>query len=175
MMHSSDSQATLVLRSLRQIIRSVDLHSQQLRRSIGLTGPQLIILTEIHKKPGLTAGDLSKAVTLSGATVTSVLDRLEAKGLVVRVRSEQDRRRVSLTLTPEAEDRISRSPSPLQEEFLEKFIHLEPWEQSQLVASLQRIATLMNAQSLKVEPVLAMDMGLELDRNIPRNSGIIEH
>jgi DNA-binding MarR family transcriptional regulator len=148
--------ATQVLKSLRQIMRSVDLQSQKLRRSIGLTGPQLMVINEVGKNEGLTAGELSKAVNLTQATVTSVLDRLEARGYVNRIRSSIDRRRVSLSLTEKARDILSTGPSYLQEEFLEKFYSLEDWEQSQILASLQRISNLMGAHELPVEPILAI-------------------
>jgi DNA-binding MarR family transcriptional regulator len=51
----------------------------------------------------MTAGDLARAVRLTTGAVTGVLDRLEAAGLVRRVRDTQDRRRVIVELTDEVD------------------------------------------------------------------------
>jgi DNA-binding MarR family transcriptional regulator len=59
-------------------------------------------LDVIDQRPGLTAGELAEAVGLSPGAVTTVLDRLEQRGLVTRSRDPDDRRRVTLKMTPEA-------------------------------------------------------------------------
>lgn len=64
----------------------------------------------------LTAGELSRATGLRPAATTSLIDRLEARGYVRRVRSETDRRRVLVELTPEGRDRIGELYGPLVEE-----------------------------------------------------------
>ena len=62
-----------VLIAIRRIIQSIDLHSKSLVKQFGLTGPQLIILKEISQSSEITASDLSRAISLSQATVTGVL------------------------------------------------------------------------------------------------------
>jgi DNA-binding MarR family transcriptional regulator len=59
-------------------------------------------LDVIDQRPGITAGELAVAVGLSPGAVTTALDRLEARGFVSRERDPGDRRRVTLTITPEA-------------------------------------------------------------------------
>jgi DNA-binding MarR family transcriptional regulator len=59
-------------------------------------------LDVIDQRPGITAGELAVAAGLSPGAVTTVLDRLEARGFVKRERDPDDRRRVTLKLTPEA-------------------------------------------------------------------------
>ena len=69
-----------VLVTIRQIVRAIDLHSKKLAKTYGLTGPQLIVLQEIADRDVLTTGDLAKNISLSHATVTSIVDRLVARG-----------------------------------------------------------------------------------------------
>src|SRR5712691_9302164 len=57
----------------------------------------------------MTAGQLAKAVRLTTGAVTGVLDRLEAAGLVRRVRDTQDRRRVIVEVT----DEVARVGAPV--------------------------------------------------------------
>ena len=143
-----------LLVSLRKVIRAIDLHSKQLNKTSGLTGPQLLIMTEVAQTDGITASRIAQNVNLSPATVTNILDRLENRDLVTRVRSQLDKRRVSLYLTANGQTILQAAPQPLQEHFIEKFSALDEWEQSQLLSSMQRIATMMDAQSIDAAPLL---------------------
>lgn len=135
--------AMQVLFALRQIVRSLDLHSRHLAKSIGLTGPQLVVLYEIFLYGSLPVGRLANLVSLSQATVTSIVDRLESKGLVVRTRSTKDRRVVFLSLTQEAQTYLRGRPSILHREFIEKFNKLDSWEQHMLLGAVERIAEMI--------------------------------
>ncbi|EXJ14053.1 MarR family winged helix-turn-helix transcriptional regulator [Imhoffiella purpurea] len=144
-----------VLIALRRVIRAVDLHSRRLVRSHGLTAPQALILKELVASGPVSVGHIAQRINLSQATVTDILTRLESRGLVVRERSPIDRRRVLVTPTEEASLTIERGPPLLQEDFSRRFAELEDWEQTLLVASLQRIASLMDADRIDAAPVLA--------------------
>jgi len=146
-----------LLISIRKVIRAIDLHSKQLIKLSGLTGPQLLIMREISGTEGVTASKIAKAINLSAATVTNILDRLESRKLIQRVRSLEDKRRVSLFLTEAGKNCLIDAPKPLQEHFIQKFCHLEDWEQSQLLSSMQRIAIMMDADDLDAAPVLEIE------------------
>jgi DNA-binding MarR family transcriptional regulator len=143
-----------VMSTLRQIIRAIDLQSKQLTKKYGLTGPQLIILKEIHKSPYKPISEIAKNVSLSQATVTSILDRLCQQGFSIRQRSEQDKRKVNIYLTEKANEVLGRNPSVLQDEFTDQFDKLEEWEKNMLLASLQRLANMMDASKIQSPPVL---------------------
>src|SRR3546814_9311139 len=66
-----------VLTALRRIIRATDLHSKQLAREVGLTTPQVVLLQAVRDLGEVTTGQLSRRVSLSQGTVTTILDRLE--------------------------------------------------------------------------------------------------
>ncbi|MDO6618239.1 MULTISPECIES: MarR family transcriptional regulator [unclassified Shewanella] len=146
-----------LLISIRKVIRAIDLHSKQLNKKSGITGPQLMIMQEIAGINGVTASQVAKNINLSAATVTNILDRLESRNLIQRVRSEQDKRRVSLYLSDEGKACLLEAPKPLQEHFIQNFCALEEWEQSQLLSSMQRIGSMMDANELDAAPVLEVD------------------
>ncbi|WP_372765811.1 MarR family winged helix-turn-helix transcriptional regulator [Pseudoalteromonas sp.] len=153
-----------LLVSIRKVIRAIDLHSKQLNKSSGLTGPQLLIMQEIARIKGVTAGAVAKEINLSAATVTNILDRLESRGLIERVRSKEDKRRVSLFLTDIGRTSLIDAPQPLQEHFIQNFCALEQWEQSLLLSSMQRIATMMDASDLDAAPMLEIaPIGMSTD------------
>lgn len=143
-----------VLVSLRRIIRATDIHSKKLSKHSGLTAPQLLILMAIEKLGDVTIGTVAKDVNLSQATVTTILDRLEKRNLVMRVRSEVDRRRVHAQLTEEGKRVVCDAPSPLQESFVAQFDTLPEWEQTMILSSLQKLAELMQASDIDASPVL---------------------
>lgn len=143
-----------LLVSIRKVIRAIDLHSKQLNKSSGLTGPQLLIMKEIAQVSGVTASIIAKNINLSAATVTNILDRLEKRELIQRVRSVEDKRRVELFLSESGKECLIGAPQPLQEHFIDKFRSLENWEQSLLLSSMQRIATMMDANEIDASPVL---------------------
>jgi DNA-binding MarR family transcriptional regulator len=154
MMRNSAVTSELVLIALRQIIRAIDLHSKKLIKQYGLTGPQLIVLKEIERKEKISLTALAKNVSLSLPTVSSLLDRLEKQQYIQRVRGEVDKRTFYALITETGKKAIEKSPNLLQEQFLQKFEKLEAWEQHLLVSSIQRIAAMMNAESVEALPYL---------------------
>jgi len=150
-----------VLVALRRVIRATDLHSKHLAKTTGLTAPQILLLQAIRNKGEVTIGGLAHEVSLSQATVTSILDRLEKRNLVYRVRSSEDKRKVHAYLTEEATEVLKEAPIPLQDHFARQFSDLQEWEQTMIISSLQRVAQMMDAQHLDASPVL--DLGV-LDR-----------
>ncbi|MFT5562380.1 MAG: DNA-binding MarR family transcriptional regulator, partial [Litorivivens sp.] len=67
---------------------------------------------------------------------------------------DADKRSVWLAVTAEGLEKIETSPEILQSEFLAKYRKLETWERQMLVASLSRIASMMNAEGIDASPIL---------------------
>jgi DNA-binding MarR family transcriptional regulator len=150
-----------VLVALRRVIRATDLHSKHLAKTTGLTTPQILLLQTIRDKGEVTIGEIANEMSLSQATVTSILDRLEKRELVYRERSKEDKRKVHAYLTDQAVETLKEAPIPLQEHFTQQFDDLQEWEKNMIVSSLQRVAQMMDAQHIDASPVL--DIGI-LDR-----------
>lgn len=140
--------------ALRRIMRAVDLHSKSLQRSAGLTVPQLLVLQSLDGAEAYSVGEVARAVSLSQATTTAILDRLVTKGLVARRRSETDRRRVRVILTDAGRVKLAEAPAMLQESFVARFDALPSWEQKMLTAALERVADLLNAEAEDASPIL---------------------
>lgn len=143
-----------VLVALRRIMRATSLHSRKLGKSVGLTVPQLVVIRAIGNAGLLTASEVARAVSLSQATVTTILDRLEDRGLLTRERSTLDRRRVMLQLTEAGRTIFSDAPLPLQDTFSGRFDALPRWEQHQIVSALTRVAEMMDAEDIDAAPLL---------------------
>ncbi len=139
-----------ILLSLRRIIRSIDQHNKQLGRRYELTVPQLVCLRQLLVDGQLTPGQLAKAVYLSQATVTGIIDRLVDKGLVNRERSSLDRRKMLVQLTDRGTQMANDMPWPLQERFSQSLADLKGEDIEQIDTMLKRLVEMMEAPSLPV-------------------------
>ncbi|MCC7410950.1 MAG: MarR family transcriptional regulator [Gammaproteobacteria bacterium] len=154
-MESGVSEQILI--TLRRIMRAVDRHSRALVRRHGLTAPQAIVLRAVTANGSVSIGALARAVNLSQATVTDIVARLEARRIVERRRDESDKRRVLVSPTPAGRELLAGAVPLLQERFVAELHRLEDWEQTWLLASLQRIAAMMNADAVDAAPLLSSE------------------
>lgn len=143
-----------VLIELRKIIRAIDLHSKQIQKVSGVTGPQLLVLHAIDKAKEITTGNIAREVSLSQATVTSILDRLEAKEYVQRIRSTSDKRKVFVSLSIKGQGLIDSAPPLLQDKLINNITMLSADEQQQILDSLQRLSAMMGADEIDASPVI---------------------
>jgi len=156
--------ASLTLRALRRVLRATEIGSRHLASATGLTPSQLLVLREIDMRGSATPGTIAHALQFSQATITAIVDRLEALGFVQRRRSEKDKRQFHLSALPAGKAALVDAPDPLQMTFTERFVALPPWEQAMILTAVERLATLIDAQNIDAAPLL--DSGL-IDRSTP--------
>lgn len=144
-----------VLRSLRRIIQAVDLYSRKLASQHGLTGPQLVCLREVRNRGPINPGQLARSVSLTPPTVSGILDRLEARGLLTRQRRNRDKRQVLVQLTEEGRLVVAQTPPPLQELFTQRLAALAPARQRVIADALHQVVELMEAENIDAAPLLA--------------------
>ncbi|MGY0219581.1 MarR family winged helix-turn-helix transcriptional regulator [Endozoicomonadaceae bacterium StTr2] len=146
-----------VLVSLRQIIRATDLHSKRMLKVCGLSIPQVMVLRAIESLGDVTVRRVAQHVSLSQATVTTILNRLEDRQLIARFRCSGDKRIVNARLTNEGRKVLADAPPLLHEKFINRFESLQDWEKTQLLSALQRVATMMDAETIDAAPVLDIE------------------
>ncbi len=98
---------------MRQILNIV---AQEVERQLAhtdLTNAQWVPLFKLSMREASTVAELARACHLDAGATTRTLDRLEAKGLCRRVRSEEDRRVVNIALTEAGEEAASAIPGVL--------------------------------------------------------------
>jgi DNA-binding MarR family transcriptional regulator len=143
-----------VLVAIRRIIRAIDLHSRHLLEECGLTGPQLAALQTLHREGVKSGVELARELQVGQATVSGIVDRLEKKGLVTRGKNCDDRRLIGIALTPEGKQLVEKAPPLLQERFRRELAGLQEWEQTMILSTLQRIASMMDADEVSAAPYL---------------------
>src|SRR5262245_5168956 len=94
---------TDVANELRPVVLRLARGLRHETEHVGITARQATLMWLIRRSPGLSLRDLAALEQISPPALSGHVDRLERAGLVERVRSEEDRRRVGLTVTPDGE------------------------------------------------------------------------
>lgn len=113
------------VRSVRRLIKAVYLDSQRISKRFGLTGPQSEVLRSLFNKGSMSSADLSRITYVTPSNITGIIDRLESKGLVERIRVTGDRRIVLITLTNKGEALSKTLPDPIEERFISQVAGME--------------------------------------------------
>jgi DNA-binding MarR family transcriptional regulator len=152
--------------TLRQMSRNLDLHSRHLEKEFGLTVPQLNVLWAVGTSGRVPIGRVAERISLSSATLTSIVDRLEEHGLVVRERSTDDKRQVLVVLTEDGRKVMARGPEPLNECFIRRLAAMESWQQTELLSAVQHVAAMMDPEQEDPSGIVddaPPDAGVSLD------------
>jgi DNA-binding MarR family transcriptional regulator len=96
------------MRLLWSIEHGLERESKRMAATIGLTGPQRVVLRIVAKFPGLSAGELASIIHLHPSTITGIVQRLVARRLLRRDRDPDDSRRTRLWAEPAARRYVER-------------------------------------------------------------------
>jgi len=131
----ADGLRPVLLRLSRELRRETD--------SLGVTSRQVTLLWQIRRSPGLSLRELAAEERISAPALSGHVDRLERAGLLERVRSADDRRRVGLALTPEGARLLRRVRARRTTWLAKRLESLEPEERAAVEAALEPLRKLL--------------------------------
>ncbi len=142
--------------ALRRIMRATEIYARDLAHQAHLTPSQLRLLQVVADETDSAAKptDIAGQMGVSQATVTALVDKLTARGLVQRRPSQRDRRQTYVCVTETGQGIVDNIPDALQQRYVRAFTALEDWEQAQLIASLERVAAMLDADAIDASPIL---------------------
>lgn len=152
-MNSKESQIPEVIDNLRRIFQAINEYSRTAVRDTELTGPQLWALKILSNAAPLRVSDLAREMFLRPATVVGILDRLEAKGLVTRTRSQEDRRAVDLDLTERGRQLVEKAPEVAQMLLVQGLATLSDQQFGAVVEGMQQMVRILGAEGLAPQPL----------------------
>jgi DNA-binding MarR family transcriptional regulator len=123
--------------------------ARNLRReteALGVTSHQATLLAVISSTPGLSLRELAEAEGISAPSLSGHVDRLEAAGLIRRVRSNDDRRRVGLELTKEGRTVLRRVRALRTTWLADRLARLSDDEREALERALPALHALLEAR-----------------------------
>lgn len=144
-----DQEIEAIFHDIRRVVRALELFSKEVDVRFRLTAPQLWALWELGKDGPLSLKDLSARIQLHPSTVVGVVDRLEAKGLVVRKTDAEDRRRLKLSLTAAGRALRKKAPHPAQGRLLLKLQEMGEKQVSTLHKALGTLVKAMEAEDVE--------------------------
>jgi DNA-binding MarR family transcriptional regulator len=138
-----------IMQSLRRIFRAIQAYSEDVLKEYGITGPQLWALRTIYLQGQLSMGELSRHMYLQMSTVSGVVDRLERRGYVERVREAPDRRVVKISLTAAGKRLVQRGPEAAQGKLLHGLESLSQEDVLRIRNAFDRVVRFMEIQDIK--------------------------
>lgn len=120
--------------------------SKRMEAQLGVTGPQRLVLRIVGRFPGIAAGRVAQILHLHPSTLTGVLQRLQARGLVVRSADPKDARRALFTLSPKGRKLDALQAGTVEaavERTLRRLPEQIPAAQAFLVALAEELGTLV--------------------------------
>jgi DNA-binding MarR family transcriptional regulator len=132
-----------VIRSIRRIVQAMDVRSKRVARETGMTIPQIVVLNAVRDFETATTAEISRVANISAATTVTILEKLEARGIVNRRRSTVDRRIVHNELTREGRAMLASAPPLIHRRFFSGMAGLSEGEQQTIIRAFQTVADLL--------------------------------
>lgn len=152
-MKPNKDAAVGIIDDLRRIFQAINEYSKTAEHATGLTGPQLWALKILESSVQMRVSELAQAMYLRSATVVGIVDRLEAKELVVRVRSATDRRAVNLSLTDLGREVAEKAPDVAQALLITGLAGLTHDQFQCVEAGMQLMVKLLKAERITPQPL----------------------
>jgi DNA-binding MarR family transcriptional regulator len=142
-----------IVGSLRKLVRAVSLDSQKMSRQFELTGPQSVVLRLLLNNGSMSSADLSRLMYVTASNMTGIIDRLEKKDLIERMRKEGDRRVSLIILTDTGKKLAVGIPDPIEKKFINQLADLEVDHVQLLAMAMNQILNLIDAEDIEAEPL----------------------
>lgn len=137
-----------IIDNLRRVFQVVNEQSKKAEHATGLTGPQLWAIKTIAQEAPIMVSEIARHMYLHPATVVGILDRLEKQGLVVRIRSTEDRRVVKVELTGQGRALVKKSPEVAQGLLVAGLEKLDAKKLLNIVQGLDQMVGILGAQNI---------------------------
>jgi DNA-binding MarR family transcriptional regulator len=147
-----------IVDNLRRVFQVVNEQSKKAEHATGLTGPQLWAIKTIAQEAPIMVSEIARRMYLHPATVVGILDRLEKQGLVVRIRSTEDRRVVRVELTGQGRALVKKAPEVAQGLLVAGLEKLNAKELINIAEGLDQMAGILGAQNIPPQLILSPEV-----------------
>lgn len=145
---------TVILNSIRMIVRALRVSSRATEKELGLSGAQLFVLQKLQSGEALSINELAQRTLTHQSSVSVVVTRLFEQGLVLRTPDEKDARRLKIVLSNKGRELLRKAPGKLsvmpQERLINAISSLSSAQQTQLAKLLE---TIVQGSGFEQEPI----------------------
>lgn len=147
-----------IIDNLRRVFHVVNEQSKKAEHATGLTGPQLWAIKTIAQEAPIMVSEIARRMYLHPATVVGILDRLEKQGLVIRIRSTEDRRVVRVELTRQGRALVKKAPEVAQGLLVAGLEKLNTNKLVNINEGLDQMAGILGAQNIPPRLLLSPEV-----------------
>lgn len=145
------------LNAVRSIMRALHSNSREIEGKIGMSLAQVFVLEELAKRPAGSLGEIAARTATHPSSVSIVVKRLVAGGLVSRTADPRDRRRLQFSIMPSGSQILLRAPKTIQVRLMAGLGAIAPADQTRLVDLLE--SWLTTAEIDRVTPPMLLEDG----------------
>jgi len=139
-----------IIYSIRRLMQAGELYTKELNKIYNVSSAQLNCLLGLYENGSLSPSHIAKHILVNSSTVTGIIDRLEHKGLVKRLRVSQDRRVITVELTKSGKVLAENAPPPVQQKIIDGLNKLSAEQIDQTAAVLISLTDMLDVQDLEV-------------------------
>ena len=147
----NDSRTKDIIFFIRRLMQGAEIYNKELNRRYSISSAQLNCLLALFENGPLPPSQVAKYMMVKSSTVTGVVDRLEQKGLVERVRNSPDRRVITIQLTKAGKNLTANAPPPIQRKIVTGLRNLSQKEIESIALALSKLSDMLDVQDLDVE------------------------
>ena len=139
-----------IIYSIRRLMQAGELYTKELNKIYNVSSAQLNCLLALYENGPLSPSQIAKQILVNSSTVTGIIDRLEHKGLVRRLRISQDRRVITIELTKNGEVLAENAPPPVQQKIIDGLNKLSEEQIDVAATILLKLTDMLDVQDLEV-------------------------
>jgi len=140
-----------IIYQIRRLMQAGELFTKELNKTYQVSAPQLHCLLALHENGPLPPSQIARHIMVKSSTVTGIIDRLEQKSLVYRLRNSPDRRVITIQLTEAGKKLAQNAPPPIQHKIVDGLKKLPEGEIKQIILSLSKLTHMLDVYDLEVE------------------------
>lgn len=140
-----------IIYQIRRLMQAGELFTKELNKTYQVSAPQLHCLLALHENGPLPPSQIARHIMVKSSTVTGIIDRLEQKGFVERLRNSPDRRVITVQLTEAGKELAQNAPPPIQHKIVDGLKKLPEKEIKRIITSLSKLTHMLDVQDLEVE------------------------
>lgn len=154
-MQNKKETITSIMDNIRRVFQILNEQSQRIRQQTGLTGPQLWAIGVIYEQGPVNISNIARRMYLHPTTVVGIVDRLEARALVSRNRSKEDRRVIWVELTREGRELVQSVPEVVHGLLGAKLEGLSPKELAEINEGIGHLVKIFGVGGVSPKPMFS--------------------
>ena len=139
-----------IIYSIRRLMQAGELYTKELNKIYNISSAQLNCLLALYENGSLSPSQISRLIMVNSSTVTGIIDRLEQKGLVKRLRISSDRRIITIELTKTGRVLAENAPPPIQIKIIDGLHKISKNDIKLVSETLAKLTSMLDVQDLEV-------------------------